>query len=164
MSVVDLPPQINRESSRQKAETLLETLVSVLHSQTHFNKFSAALPFNRLLLLLLGEQPTSTIAQQILILIGLATKATSSFARKFELVSGWTVLKNVLPLCWDLGVQQATFDAFLGRVAFKDRRVDRAPDQSKTVVCPQLLPTLFSGLHKGLTNPPASHDQDLEGQ
>ncbi len=161
--VVDQPPQANRDASQQKAEMLLEALVSLLHSPTHFSKFSAALPFTRILLLLLGEQPSAIVAQQVLILVGLATKVSSSFARKFELVSGWTVLKTVLPLCWDSNVQQVVLDAFVGRIAFKGGRAEKASDQSKPVSCPQLLPAIFSGLQKGLTNPQTKDAQDPKG-
>ncbi|RDB25611.1 Beige 1 [Hypsizygus marmoreus] len=63
-----------------------------------------------------------------------------SFSRKFELISGWSVLKTVLPYCWDPRVNEAAFDVLLGRFA----HIKKSPAQIPTLL-------LF------LTSPPPSY-------
>lgn len=70
-----------------------------------------------------------------------------AFSRKFELVSGWSVLKTVLPYAWDPNVNEAAFDVLLGRVGI-DRKA--ASHGNPTIVCPHIVPAIFSALQKGL--------------
>ncbi|EEB98418.1 hypothetical protein MPER_02076, partial [Moniliophthora perniciosa FA553] len=75
--------------------------------------------------------------------------ASTSFVRKFELVSGWNVLKTVVPTCWDPSVNESAFDVLLGNVGANGKR--KVPDQlDRVVVCPQIMPTILSALQTGL--------------
>jgi hypothetical protein len=71
---------------------------------------------------------------------------SSSFTRKFELVSGWSILRIVLPSAWDPSVHEAAFDILLGRLA--ERKA--AHTASTTVVCAHIVPAIFAALHRGL--------------
>ncbi|PPQ75051.1 hypothetical protein CVT24_010464 [Panaeolus cyanescens] len=147
---------------KDKAERVLSLLVSVLSSQVHYTKFTAALPINRILLLLLGDRPSPFIASRVLNLIAISIAMSNSFSRKFELVSGWSVLKTVLPSIWDPQVNKAAFDLLLGRtIGIKtgsgtstptsaSRREDKERSKSTTVTCTQILPTIISALRTGL--------------
>lgn len=132
---------------REKAEQVLESLVSMLSSPTYYTKFTAALPLTRICLLLLGVRPTPVVASLVLLLIGISLGSSSSFSRKFELVSGWSVLKTVLPGAWDPSVHEAAFDILLGRVASYKNVVGPA---SNTVVCPYIMPPILCALQRGL--------------
>ncbi|GBE84628.1 hypothetical protein SCP_0606070 [Sparassis crispa] len=135
--------RIDHCTAQSKAEQVLEMLVTILHSQQAYTKFANALPLPRICLLLLGERPSSMTAIQILRLIGISLDASSSFSRKFELVSGWGALKVVLPHAWDKEVQQAVFDLLLGRLG------DKA-EIPPAVSCPQIVPAIFFSLKVGL--------------
>ena len=129
-----------------RAGRVLEALVSILHSSSHLSKFASALPFTRICVLLLGEHPTSDVAVQILTLIGLTMKTpSSSFARKFELVSGWRFLHAALPGAWNVEVQNVAFDLLYGRVGAPVTAL-----KSNTIACPQILPAILSALNLGL--------------
>jgi hypothetical protein len=71
---------------------------------------------------------------------------SSSFSRKFELVSGWSILRIVLPSAWDPSVHEAAFDILLGRVSEKKA----AHTASLTVVCTHIVPAIFAALYRGL--------------
>ncbi|KAF9531325.1 hypothetical protein CPB83DRAFT_848844 [Crepidotus variabilis] len=171
-------------STRDAAEKVLELLVDLLSwgssgltssptqsqalPQTHYQKFNTCLPLNRILLLLLGERPSSTTATLILRLIALGITQTPNFNRKFELVGGWSMLKVVLPSprVWDMDVNQAAWDVLLGRVdrapgtvisgattptsAKTERHKLKHKQKSTEVTCPQILPTILSALRAGL--------------
>ncbi|KAJ3506661.1 hypothetical protein NLJ89_g6748 [Agrocybe chaxingu] len=166
---------------REKAEKVLTLLVSILSSpalapsslpsqistQTYYSKFTSALPITRILLLLLGEHPAPHTAALILRLIAVSTARSPSFSRKFELVSGWSVLKVVLPgtKVWTTEVNDAAWDVLLGRGAGSSRMGSRVAtpisatgrrqketdkQKSTTVSCPHILPTIVSALQTGL--------------
>ncbi|PPQ94175.1 hypothetical protein CVT25_003811 [Psilocybe cyanescens] len=101
---------------REKAEHVLALLVQIIGAQPYYTKFTTALPMTRILLLLLGDRPSSHVAAQILNMISISIRVSNSFSRKFELVSGWSVLKTVLPNVWDPAVNKAAFDLLLGRI------------------------------------------------
>ncbi len=129
--------RIDTNNTRLKAEQVLHMVVNVLQSPSAFTAFSAALPYPRICLLLLGDHPSPSAAAQVLKMLQIGLRASSSFSRKFELVSGWSTLKMVLPLAWSHSVQTATFDILMG------------PSEtvgSATVVCPQILPAIFASL------------------
>lgn len=147
---------------REKAEPVFGRLVKILTIQAYYTKFTAILPMTRILLLLLGERPSSYIAVQVLTLIAISIKVSSSFSRKFELVSGWSVLKTILPTAWDLSVNKAAFDLLLGRVdgnlaasqaptpTSATRKVEKEMKTSTTVSCTHIIPTILSALQTGL--------------
>lgn len=132
---------------RARAERVFEALVSILFSASHFSKFVTALPFTRVCLLLLGDHPTPDIAVQVLTLIGLAMRSSPSFARKFELISGWTYLRIVLPGAWNAEVQNVSFDLLYGRIAETNQTRG-----NKLISCPQIMPAILSALDFGLTS------------
>jgi hypothetical protein len=134
--------------SREKAEQVLESLVTTLSSTTYFTKFTTVLPLTRICLLLLGDRPSPVVASQVLLLIGISLSCSSSFSRKFELVSGWSVLKTVIPFAWDPSVHEAAFDVLLGRVTQKKS----TGPPSTTVVCPYIMPSIFCALQRGLNS------------
>lgn len=82
-------------------------------------------------------------------LINVCSQFTSSFSRKFELVSGWSVLKNVLPSSWNGAVNAAAFDILLGRNAPWDKAP--TPRDPTAVVCPHIIPTILTALRQGLS-------------
>lgn len=145
MSPRSVLSRLDKSHTREKAEGVLEAFVSILSNPSHLSRFSAALPLTRVLLLLLGETPNATVAVQILTLIGLAIKASASFARKFELVSGWTALRLTLPPTWNREVQETSFAVLfgcIGQKAFKG--------QNLTVTCPHVLPAVLTALDHSL--------------
>ena len=142
--------RIDKSHQQEKAELVLEALVAVLHSPTHLAKISSALPLPRTYLLLLGDKPSTVVARQVLILIGLSLKASTSFIRKFELVSGWAVLRTVLPAIWDLDLQNSAFDILLGRVSKGDHATSPPGRQSTSLHCPNIFPSILSALNTGL--------------
>ncbi len=138
--------RIDYKDVRQKAEQVLELLVSLLFVPTFYNKFITALPVTRICLLLLGDKPQPFVANQVLLIIGISVKMSASFTRKFELISGWSILKTVLPTCWDPSVNEAAFDILLGRTG--TTKVDAQGHNA--VICPQIVPAIFAALHTGL--------------
>ncbi|OSD07923.1 beach-domain-containing protein [Trametes coccinea BRFM310] len=143
--------RIDHQNAQYKAEQVFKMLVSLLDKPLLFNKFTAALPLTRICLLLLGDRPSPTTATLVLRLISIALGMSTSFNRKFELVSGWNVLKLVLPYAWDAQVQDAAFDVLLGRS--RDKR-----EIVPTVVCPYIVPAVFSSLKMALDNSRVSDD------
>ncbi|KAJ7143646.1 beach-domain-containing protein [Mycena filopes] len=147
--------RIDYESPRDKAEQVLEMLISLLAVPTLYNKFTAVLPLTRICLLLLGDRPSPVIANQILILIAISIQMSPAFTRKFELISGWSVLKTVLPACWDPSVNEAALDVLLGRLALGEGSMSPALNGSGaggvTIACPNIVPTIFCALQAGLS-------------
>ena len=155
------------KNPREKAEQVLLILTDILSSRPYYLKFTSALPMARICLLLLGDRPSPLVATQILNLIGLSIHMSSSFNRKFELISGWLVLKTVLPSVWDPQVNKAAFDLLLGRFSVdigpstptpssasssKSRLKSKQPKApSTTVSCTNILPIIISALQTGLT-------------
>ncbi|KAH7092832.1 beach-domain-containing protein [Auriculariales sp. MPI-PUGE-AT-0066] len=145
--------RIDRIHAHEKAEQVLEALVQIVHDPPRMKKFTTALPVTRIILLLLGEHPSSTAAAQILLLLALVVRSAPSFPRKFELVSGWNTLKTVLPPCWDPAVHVAAFDVLLGRTS-GDAAAIMSPSSPgapmPVVVCPQILPAILLSFGYGL--------------
>lgn len=149
MEVSSMPSssKLDKTNRREKAEQVLEALVHILATPSLLTKFAAALPLSRVLLLLLGEHPSPVVAAQILILLSLVLHASPSFNRKFELVSGWMVLRTVLPAAWDPSVHVAAFDLLLGRVYVAGKP---PPSGHTNILCPYILPSIMASLHHGL--------------
>lgn len=131
---------------REKAEQVLESLLSILAIPACYTRFTSTLPLTRICILLLGENPTPVVAARVLILIAMSLQTSSSFSRKFELVGGWSILRIVLPSAWDSEVHEAAFDILLGRTAEQKS----AHTESVKVVCPNIAPAIFAALHHGL--------------
>lgn len=131
---------------QEKAEHVFIVLVDLLSNQNLYTKFIAALPITRICILLLGDHPTSLVAAQVLRLVNVCLRFTSSFSRKFELISGWSVMKTVLPTSWSLEVNQAAFDVLLGRF---DATADF--EQYDAVVCPGIIPSILGALQHGMS-------------
>ncbi|KAF8208087.1 hypothetical protein K438DRAFT_1667321 [Mycena galopus ATCC 62051] len=146
------------QDPRDKAEQVLEMLISLLAIPALYNKFATVLPLTRICILLLGDRPTPVIANQILILIAISNNMSPAFARKFELISGWSVLKTVLPSCWDPSVNEAALDILLGRIANGEDPTSPVPGAngngagSVKIVCPHIVPTIFCALQVGLAH------------
>ena len=161
-------------SPRANAEKILELLVQILsepdttqhgNQPSRYHKFTSSLPMNRILLLLLGERPTSHTAALILRLISIGVARSSTFTRKFELVSGWNILKVVISSTsvWDTEVDAAAWDLLLGKLAVvagsgastptsanvRKEKLRQAQKDTE-VCCPQVLPTIFCALGAGL--------------
>jgi len=116
-------------------------LISLLRSSPQLlQKFAAAVPFTRVCLLLLGDRPSSTVATEVLKLVCISIDSSQTFVRKFELVSGWVILKNVLPYAWSEDVHQVAFDILL----------DYKGDDKTIVRCPHIIPAIITSLHRGL--------------
>ncbi|KAJ7241683.1 beach-domain-containing protein [Mycena haematopus] len=144
------------QDPRDKAEQVLEMLISLLSIPALYNKFATVLPLTRICILLLGDRPTPAIANQILILIAISNDMSPAFARKFELISGWSVLKTVLPSCWDPSVNEAALDILLGRPGHghdpKSPNLGANGAGSVNIVCPHIVPTIFCALQVGLAH------------
>lgn len=143
--------RIDHLNAQYKAEQVFKMFVTVLDNPAMFNKFTAALPLTRICLLLLGDRPSSLTATLVLRMIATALDISTSFNRKFELVSGWNVLKLILPYAWDITVQDAVFDVLLGRS--RDKR-EIVPN----VICPHIVPAIFSSLKMALDSSRVSED------
>ena len=128
-------------------------LVSLLSSSPQLlQKFAAAVPFTRICLLLLGDRPSPSVAAEVLKLVRISIDASQTFVRKFELVSGWIILRNVIPYAWSEDVHRIVFDILLDHKG-----------ADKTIVrCPNIIPTIIASLHRGLqysvTDPPVIID------
>lgn len=145
----------DKSAAAQRAELVLDALVSILQSSSaHLTRFTAALPAPRVLLLLLGEHPSSVVAAQMLVLLGELVGTSPSFSRKFELAHGWLVFKTVVPGAWDPSVHVAAFDVLLGRThsssSSNSGRV-RNVQVSNPVIFPMILISLQRGLQQVLT-------------
>ncbi|TBU31477.1 beach-domain-containing protein [Dichomitus squalens] len=143
--------RIDHLNAQYKAEQVFRMLVSTLDNPAMFNQFTAALPLTRICLLLLGDRPSSLTATLVLRMISTALSISISFSRKFELISGWNVLKLVLPYGWDASVQDAAFDVLLGRSRDKKEIIP-------TVICPYIVPAIFSSLKMCLDSSRMSED------
>lgn len=126
-----------------KAELVLKMLATMIFSPLYYQKFISALPAARIYLLLLGERPTATIATQVLRMVAISLRASSSFSRKFELASGWSILKTVLPYGWCEEAQAASFEILLGHV-------EGAEGGENVVTCAHIVPPLFGVLQSQL--------------
>ena len=118
-----------------------------------YTRFSVTLPPTRIYLLLLGDNPSSFVAKQVLDLITISLNKSKSFIRKFELVSGWTILKSILPQAWDGNIHSAAFGILM----------EQTQDQGAVVACPHILPAILSSLTRMLVE--AAQDsppQDIE--
>jgi hypothetical protein len=165
-------------SLHSSAEKIFELLVNILsaspaepnlhaYQRSYYQKLAASLPLTRVVLLLLGEYPTSHTAALVLRLIALCIAQASNFSRKFELFSGWNVLKVVFPttLVWNDEVNKAAFDLLLGQTygslsaassgvstpnnaGAKER--ERQNYKKTEVSCPHILPTILLALKAGL--------------
>ncbi|KAJ1299892.1 hypothetical protein OPQ81_005012 [Rhizoctonia solani] len=145
-TVSSLPPQTDKSVTAQRAELVLDALLAILHSPAHLQRFCAALPTSRILLLLLGEHPTPVVAAHMLTLLGLMMNHSPSFGRKFELAHGWTVVRCVVPGAWDPSVHVAAFDLLFGRVG---GNVTTATGEGQ-VVNPVVFSTILTALQRGL--------------
>ncbi|KAG8739840.1 hypothetical protein FRC10_005070 [Ceratobasidium sp. 414] len=137
---------VDKSASAERAELVLESLVTILQSSsTHLTRFTAALPAPRVLLLLLGEHPTSVVASNIFVLLGILLQTSPSFSRKFELAHGWLVIKCVVPPAWDPSVHVAAFDILLGKIGSGS-----AANGNVQVANPVIFPTILAALQRGL--------------
>jgi hypothetical protein len=147
---------VDQDHARERAEQLLEVFVSIMSESTDcYTRFSTALPVTRVYLLLLGDSPSSFVARQVLDLITISLNKSKSFGRKFELVSGWTVLKTILPRVWDSNIHSAAFGILS----------DQTQDQGTVVGCSQILPAILSSLTRMLVTvlvTQGSPPQDIE--
>ena len=151
--------QMDRIDVCYKAEQVLGAFVSILSVGSNFSRFSAVLPVPRICLLLLGEAPTPTIARHILCVIGVAMKISPSFARKFELASGWTALRLILPSIWNDEIQRSVFDVLFG---YTGKGQDDRGNQ--TVACPNIMPVVLAALDRGLALVVQAHpDEETTG-
>ncbi|KAH9042628.1 beach-domain-containing protein [Lactarius pseudohatsudake] len=129
--------QIDNDRSREKAEQLFEAFVSILSDSPELLYAVFCHPSSySYYLLLLGDKPSSFVAKQVLDLIALSLNKSKSFSRKFELVSGWTIVKTVLPDAWDSNVHAAAFGILLGQNG----------GQVPFVTCSHIFPAIMGSL------------------
>ena len=133
--------RIDQRNPQMKASLVLAMFATLLKQPALYQKFIAALPAARIYLLLLGERPTASIATQILRLIAISLRASSSFSRKFELASGWSILKAVIPYGWCEETQKAAFEILFGSMEGQTEGV---------VTCAHIVPPLFGVLQSQL--------------
>ncbi|KAL4258196.1 Beach-domain-containing protein [Pleurotus pulmonarius] len=143
-SPLSIVSRLDQTGAREKAEHVFAALLSILSSSTSYTRFAVSLPHTRIPLLLLGDRPSPIIATRVLTLVGMSLHASPTFSRKFELISGWNVLKAVLPRAWDHNVNEAAFGILLGRGGAN------ANAGGNVVVCPQIVPAILCALKEGL--------------
>ncbi|KAG2135261.1 hypothetical protein DEU56DRAFT_888131 [Suillus clintonianus] len=131
-----------RSSTRDKADQVLEALVSMMRIPSLHSKLADTLPMHRICLLLLGSHPSSHTACQVLGMLGLRLKASSSSGKNFELASGWDILKTVLPPVWDRNVHDAALDILPGRPG---------GNSSNDSGSPQMVSVFLFALYQGLS-------------
>ncbi|KAJ7579061.1 beach-domain-containing protein [Mycena floridula] len=145
--------RIDHQDGPEKAQLVLELLISMLSIPAFYSNFTAALPLTRICMLLLGDKPSSFVATQILLMLAISVNKTQTFIRKFELISGWNVLKTVLPSCWDPGVNEAAMDVLLGRVNSQQNTNGNGNGHfTSDVKCSAILPTILCALQAGLSS------------
>lgn len=132
-------PTSTPQDTQPKAALILGTLVTLLQTPSAYMKFTSTLPMPRICLLLLGEHPLPTAVVHILRIIEISIKTSSSFLRKFELVSGWNILKALLPLAWSQEVQKAAFDVLL-------QPTNSDENGRYTVICPPILNAILASV------------------
>ncbi|KAH7912895.1 hypothetical protein BJ138DRAFT_1124827 [Hygrophoropsis aurantiaca] len=130
----------------QKAELVLEALVSLLRIPTLYAKFGEAIPVARICLLLLGGRPSSSIAALVLSLVGLSITTSPSFGKKFDMARGWAILRIVLPPVWDGRLHEAALDLLLGRTTGRESGIL----DSQVVSCPQVALVILAALRQGV--------------
>lgn len=108
-----------------------------------YMRFAEALPVARIALLWLGPEPSPALVCQVLVVIGISFSTSSSFGKKFELASGWLILRKVLPPIWNDAIHEAALDLLL-------QRARDGGTVSKTVKCPQMLAVVLLALRQGL--------------
>ncbi|KAG1874893.1 beach-domain-containing protein [Suillus subluteus] len=121
-----------RYSTRDKAEQVLEALVSMMRIPSLHSKLAGTLPMPRICLLLLGSQPSAHTACQ----------PHCHLAKTSTRPGGWGILKTVLPRVWDRSVHDAALDILPGRPG------DRSSDDSGS---PQMLSVFLFALYQGLS-------------
>lgn len=107
-------------------------------------RFAEALPVTRIALLWLGSEPSPALVCQIIAIIGISLSTSTSFGKKFELASGWLVLKKVLPPIWNDAIHEAALELLL-------QPARGGETASKAVKCPQMLPVVLLALRQGLS-------------
>ncbi|KAL1744917.1 beach-domain-containing protein [Schizophyllum fasciatum] len=148
-SPMSMSSRIDYKDRRWKAELVFDALVEILAIPECYSRFTSALPITRICLLLLGERPTPRTALDVLRIISLSLKKSITFIRKFELISGWSVLKSALPVAWDADVAEAAFNIALGR---DWRSAETQTQTEQQIVCPNIVPAILSALQDGLVN------------
>ncbi|KAG1745693.1 hypothetical protein EDB19DRAFT_1927133 [Suillus lakei] len=131
-----------RSSTKDKAEQVLEALVSMMRIPSLHSKLAGTLPMPRICLLLLGSHPSTHTACQVLSMLGLNLHASLSSGKNFESASGWGILKTVLPRIWDRSVHDAALDILPGRPG------DGSSNASGS---PQMLSVFLFALYQGLS-------------
>lgn len=151
--------RIDLSHQREKAEMMLEMLVTLLCNPALYAKFTAALPMTRICLLFLGDHPSSFVTTQVLLLIATSLRLSSSFERKFELVNGWTTLHALIPGTWEPSVHEAAFDILLGRSSSKQPQSIRT-QEPVTIGCSHIFPVILVALRRGLEEAARRHNSD----
>ncbi|KAF8635320.1 hypothetical protein AX17_003946 [Amanita inopinata Kibby_2008] len=145
--------RVDIRDTQKKAEQVLISFVSILSIPNYHSRFTTTLPLPRICLLLLGEKPSSVVVEQVLHLIGISIGMSSSFVRKFELVSGWSVLKAVVPGSWDVKVHRAAFDVLVGHTLVAKTGVRSAREGrggGDASLCTHMVPTILASLQARL--------------
>ncbi|KAI6038492.1 hypothetical protein EDC04DRAFT_2868311 [Pisolithus marmoratus] len=109
-------------------------------------QFSESVPLARVVLLWVNEEPSPSIAYQVLSVIGIGLIHSSSFGKKLELLSGWSLLRKRLPSIWDEELHRAAVDLLLRPAA----DATRSKNTPQSIRCPQILPVILVALRYGL--------------
>ncbi|KAF8749643.1 Beach protein [Rhizoctonia solani] len=121
-----LPPQPDKSVIAQRAELVLDVVITVLHSSHHLQRFCAALPASRILLLLLGERPPL-----------LSPPISRPWLDGDQMC---------VPGAWDPSVHVAAFDLLFGRIG---GNASSAHGEGQ-VVNPVMFSTILTALQRGL--------------
>jgi hypothetical protein len=157
---------VDTAARKDKAEQALTLFLKLLSQPETYARFAGSLPLARVALLLLGDRPAPFVAVQVLRMLATCLVRSTGFARKFELVSGWSILKTVLPRAWAPEVHVAAFDVLLGRDPTASRASSHKgkdkphesvngdnsenKEDSTQIACPYICPAIFTSLRRGL--------------
>ncbi|KIM59893.1 hypothetical protein SCLCIDRAFT_1217340 [Scleroderma citrinum Foug A] len=130
----------------ERARQLLGAVISLLRIPATYARIAESIPLPRVVLLWVGPQPSPTVACQVLSVIGIALSMSSSFGKKLELLSGWSLLRKRLPAIWDEELHRAAVELLLRPTA--GSTVGRTTSQS--IRCSQILPVILMALRNGL--------------
>ncbi|KAI6008605.1 hypothetical protein EDC04DRAFT_2871453 [Pisolithus marmoratus] len=130
----------------ERARQLLDAVISLLRIPSMYARFSESVPLARVVLLWVNEEPSPSIACQVLSVIGIGLIHSSSFGKRLELLSGWNLLRKRLPSVWNEELHRAAVDLLLRPAA------DAAPSKNtpQSIRCPQIVPVILVALRYGL--------------
>ncbi|KIK26284.1 hypothetical protein PISMIDRAFT_271223 [Pisolithus microcarpus 441] len=130
----------------ERVKQLLDAVISLLRIPSMYARVSESVPLTRVVLLWVTEDLSPSVACQVLSVIGIGLIFSSSFGKKFELLSGWGLLRKRLPPVWNEELHRAAVELLLQPAA----GASPSKNASQSIRCPQILPVILVALRCGL--------------